>query len=138
MTADLEPTSTAVLDPTGTYRYHLTRVWGDGPRLLLCMINPSKADHSANDPTIVRCIGFGKREGMGGIGEVAADVIGKGGKLVVAWGPKPWARERIGYVVREILRPFPLYCLGVSKDGSPRHPLMVKLDQPLIPWPVAA
>jgi hypothetical protein len=162
----LEPTSTAIIDTTGTYRYHLVRVWNDGPRLLFHMINPSTADASANDPTIVRCIGFAKREGCGGIEvvnqyalratdpaevgkhrspigpendriirEVATDVTSRGGKIVVAWGPKPWARQRIGYVVREILRPYPLYCLGVSKDGSPRHPLMVRLDQPLMRWP---
>lgn len=27
-----------------------------------------------------------------------------------------------------------LSCLGVTKDGAPRHPLMVRADQPLIPW----
>lgn len=30
----------------------------------------------------------------------------------------------------------PLYCLGTTKDGSPRHPLYVKADAPLVRfWP---
>lgn len=25
-----------------------------------------------------------------------------------------------------------LYCLGVTKEGEPRHPLMVRADQPML------
>jgi len=28
-----------------------------------------------------------------------------------------------------------LVCLGKTRDGSPRHPLYVRADQPLIPLP---
>jgi len=29
-------------------------------------------------------------------------------------------------------------CLGTTNDGSPRHPLFVKADAPLVPWDAAA
>lgn len=29
----------------------------------------------------------------------------------------------------------PLFCLGFTADGSPRHPLYVKQDSPLVPFP---
>lgn len=161
--------NTVVIDPTGTYRYSLTRVLaGDGPPMVYVMLNPSTADADTDDPTIRRCTGFANRENASSYTVVnlyalratdprelrkhrspigpdndeailaASDLVISGrGAIVVAWGPKPYARERIAHVKR-LLHPLPLSCLGVAKDGSPRHPLMVRLDQPLIPWPVAS
>lgn len=51
----------------GTYRYTLTRRWGDGFTQVFCMLNPSTADAEKDDPTIRRCISFAKREGAGGL-----------------------------------------------------------------------
>ena len=50
------------------YRYKLTREWG-GPNgnLVVVGLNPSTADETVDDPTIRRCIGFAKREGMSGL-----------------------------------------------------------------------
>lgn len=56
-----------------------------------------------------------------------------GGVVVAAWG---------AHVARPVLRPFltppvkagperPVWTLGVTKAGFPRHPLMVRADQPL-------
>lgn len=159
--------STAIIDPTGRFRYSLTRCWEPGkPLAVFVMINPSTATHEVNDPTIVRTINFAKREGFGGeivvnayalrstdpinvrrdpgaaIGprndEVTAmaadDARRTGGKVIVAWGPKSWAAQRTRYVVRVLLAGVDLWCLGVAKDGSPRHPLMVRADQPLVRW----
>jgi hypothetical protein len=161
-------TYTAVVSDDGLYRYHLSRSWADGPRALFVAINPSVANADVNDPSVVRMIGFGRREGFGGIEIVnayaiihtdirmarlhrspigpdndvaiitaALRVTNAGGKIIVAWGAKPWAADRLR-VVRRILQPYPLWCLGVNKDGSPRHPLMLAGDTPLVRWPVAA
>src|SRR5689334_20041621 len=62
--AQSEIVKSAVLSPCGLYRYRLTRRWGDGPALLFVMLNPSTADATEDDPTIRRCTGFAKREGM--------------------------------------------------------------------------
>lgn len=59
--------STATISPCGTYRYTLTRSLPSVLRwirpCLFVMLNPSTADHTKDDPTIRRCIGFAKREG---------------------------------------------------------------------------
>lgn len=58
---------TAVISECGTYRYHLTRYWGNGAALLFVMLNPSTADANLDDPTIRKCIGFAERNGCEGI-----------------------------------------------------------------------
>ena len=50
------------------YRYTLTRrLPGPCEPLVFCMLNPSTADETADDPTIRRCIGFARREHACGI-----------------------------------------------------------------------
>ena len=146
----------------GRYRYSLRRTWGDADPLVFVMLNPSTADAEKDDPTIRRCNGLARREGYSGIvvvnvspyratdprdlaglddmtltgGEWAASRVGaaldgRAGPVVVAWGAHPLARR--------LWRSLPLggerlVCLGVTKDGSPRHPLYVRSDAPLVPW----
>ena len=59
----------ALFSACRSYRYVLGRALsGDPYRLLsVCMINPSRAAASENDPTIVRWIGYGERWGFGGL-----------------------------------------------------------------------
>jgi hypothetical protein len=71
----------AVTDPTDTYRYVLGRMWDDyffymdegwvhdPPRPLWVwgMLNPSKARHDVDDPSVRKVIGFSRRGGAGGI-----------------------------------------------------------------------
>lgn len=59
--------SWATVSEDGLYRYDLGRRWTDGPLLGYVMCNPSTADDVIDDPTIRRCIGFAKREGLAGI-----------------------------------------------------------------------
>jgi len=46
----------------------LRRIWNDSlPLLVVCMLNPSTADHEVNDPTILALIHFATLWGYGGI-----------------------------------------------------------------------
>lgn len=57
--------------------------------------------------------------------------------IVAAWGAKP---NRGRYTHRELsIRSGPLFerdvfCLGVTKDGHPRHPLYLRRAAPLVPY----
>jgi hypothetical protein len=56
------------------------------------------------------------------------------GAVVCAWGSnaKPQRAARVASIL--IDAGARLWCLGTTKDGSPRHPLYVRADQPLIRW----
>jgi hypothetical protein len=58
----------AVISDCTFYRYELRRIWDTGkPMLVVCMLNPSTADSSINDPTVLTLIHFGKLWGYGGL-----------------------------------------------------------------------
>lgn len=55
-------------------------------------------------------------------------------KVVAAWGAHPFAVNRAKAVLTIKGLGMFVECLGTTKDGSPRHPLYVKADQPLIAY----
>lgn len=61
--------------------------------------------------------------------------------VVAAWGAHPAARALFGLQVPHstevvaAVKGLRLHCLGVTKDGHPRHPLYVRGDAELQPWP---
>ncbi len=149
----------AKLSPCGLYRYALSRVWEPAKgAVLFVMLNPSTADHEADDPTIRKCIGFARRWGFGAlhvvnlfayratdpgnlrraqklgidiVGDLNKDAIGDAvvasNQVVLAWGANaeswaPYART-VAMGIRSGIRD--VVCLGTSKDGHPRHPLML-------------
>lgn len=57
----------ATLSPCGAYRYTLGRAWGEGETLVWCMLNPSRADATADDRTLTRCVGFARAWGCGSL-----------------------------------------------------------------------
>jgi hypothetical protein len=123
-------------------------------RVLWIMLNPSTADDVTLDPTIRRCIAFSRAWGYTGLEVVnlfalratdpallrrAADPVGAGNDAAIAaalgdchaavagWGAHPLAVPRAA-LVRDLARALrrPLFCLGVTKSGQPRHPLYLR------------
>ena len=147
--------------PDECHRYALLRRWGYGPAVNFVMLNPSTADEKADDPTIRRCIRFAQRAGYGALYVtnlfayratdprrllLAGDPVGerndrwierlasRAAFTVVAWG----ARDTGGRD-RAVLRLLEgsathIYALGYTADGSPRHPLYLRNEAPLVPY----
>jgi hypothetical protein len=154
--------SSAIISKDGLYRYWLDRFW-DGPTnpLVFCMLNGSTADAEKDDPTIRRCIGFAKREGMTGL--IVVNLFGfrstdfkklkeandpegpeneyyqtlavkaSRGRVVCAWGkPGRGSSSAIRFRLLCQLSNIKMVCLGKNKDETPKHPLYIKADQPFI------
>ena len=52
------------------HRYSLSRKWSENEQVLYVLLNPSKANHMDNDPTINRLIIISKNLGYGGFNVV--------------------------------------------------------------------
>jgi hypothetical protein len=127
------------------------------PRYLMVVgLNPSTADETQDDPTIRRCIGYAKAWGFDALcmtnlfafratdpANMKAEVdpagpnngewlatLGRGAGLVLAaWGVHGTHRRQDE--IAEALfwaMGVPLYALGTTKDGHPRHPLYCRKD----------
>ena len=60
----------------------------------------------------------------------------QGDTLIVAWGSHGRYRDRAREVANHAKDiGVPLYALGLTKSYEPRHPLYLKNDAQLIPWP---
>ncbi|MCH8247042.1 MAG: DUF1643 domain-containing protein [Bacteroidetes bacterium] len=143
----------ADFSPCWTWRYTLIREWDDSlPRLLFVLLNPSTADAEKDDPTNRKGIKFAKLWGYGAVVfvnlfairspypekiRVVGDPIGPENNawirrqvlvtddIIVAWGmhgdDAPRHRDRPEAVLN--LLPRPVFCMGTTKDGHPKHPL---------------
>lgn len=144
--------SIAVYSECEAYRYALTRVWDAGGRkALFVMLNPSTATEIQNDPTVERCerrartLGFGAfrvvnifayRATDPRVMRAQVDAIGPGNdraiaeaaawadQIICAWGGHGTHLGR-GAEVTALLRAtdIPLFHLGLTKAGEPKHPL---------------
>lgn len=138
----------AVFSPCRTYRYSLSRVWNPRlPPVMFVGLNPSTADEQQDDPTVRRCVGFVRKWNFGGLILVNLfayrstdpaglleidDPVGPendkhiltsahaAGRVVLAWGTKGSFLDRDQHVIS--LLP-DAHCLGVTKNGHPKHPL---------------
>ena len=156
--------STALYSDCERYRYALTRTWDDrGGKVLFVMLNPSTATEVQNDPTVERCerrartLGFGAfrvcnifawratdprvmraQDDPVGPGNDAAIIEGAdwADTVVCAWGTHG-AHLAHGARVEALLRATgkPLFHLGLSKEGHPRHPLYIAYAHQPEPWP---
>jgi hypothetical protein len=148
----------AVVD--GPYRYSLWREWDpDRPRLLWVLLNPSTADANREDPTLRRCLAFSRTWSFGSLEIVnlyawrsptpedltrvenpvgdqndryIQEAVQRAAKIVVAWGAYKALHGRDRAVIDLLAQP--LWCLGKTRDGNPRHPLYLKADTPLCPF----
>jgi hypothetical protein len=146
--------SEAVYSDCEAYRYLLTRVWNPaGRKALFVMLNPSTATEIQNDPTVERCerraraLGFGAfrvtnifayRATDPKVMRAAPDPVGPDNdaaivesatwadQIICAWGSHGEFLSR-GPAVEALLRGTgrPLWTLGLTKDGHPRHPLYI-------------
>lgn len=135
------------------HRYCLWRIWlPEKPLVMFIGLNPSTAHATKDDPTITRVTRFAYDNGFGGFymmnlfafvtaypSELQAkedpendrwleDINLRCEAVCFAWGA--FADRSYATVVREraevIKARYPAaYCLGKTKAGSPRHPLMV-------------
>ena len=153
----------AQFDRYGRYRYSLRRRWkGSGKPVLFVMLNPSTANALTDDPTIRRCIGFARSWHYPAVEVVnlfayratlpedlknAPDPVGaendkhllaaahRSGSIVLAWG----IHGTIGGRDREVLKllekeGYELNCLGVTRQGHPRHVLYLKKSPHPVPF----
>lgn len=150
--------STAVYSDCQRYRYTLTRIWQPkGRKALFIMLNPSTATEVQNDPTVERCerraraLGFGAfrvtnifawRDTDPRAMRAATDPVGPendaailqscpwADQIICAWGTHGAHLDR-GPKITELLRATgrPLYHLGLSKAGHPKHPLYISYAQ---------
>lgn len=121
----------------------LIKIWGFAYRwnnggFVMANVVP----YRATNPSEMRFDPFDLHDNLRHIIDAAQRVSLAGGNVVVAWGTPSLPREhramfdawadRVYSALRSIdIQPL---CLGISKDGSPRHPLMLAYNTPLVPW----
>ena len=135
----------------GDYRYLLWREWdSQNPTVAFIMLNPSRADAEFNDPTITRCINFAQAWGYGRLEVVnlfayrtahpsllkqTAKPVGSDNdqyvlttvqhseQVILAWGNHGTWQQQDLHILQLLKNYTHLYCFGMTKKGSPRHPL---------------
>ena len=133
-------------------RYQLWRIWdNEKPLILFILLNPSNADDKNDDNTVKKLIGFTKKFEFGGfylgnlyslittnpspskfINNEARNIKHiqimkkKCKKIIIGWGNlgtyPNWLLDNIGETM----------CLGINKNGTPKHPLYLSYKTHLI------
>lgn len=143
-------------------------MWGTSDvayHAVFVMLNPSTADAAQDDPTIRRCVGYASVWGRTGIivanlyalrrtdpaelwkhsdpvgplnDEYLAELVQQYGDIICAWGVNARA-DRVA-AFRDLVEANGgrTFCLGVTKDGHPRHPLYLKRDARPVQWPLSS
>lgn len=148
--------------PDPRYRYALWRIFTPHrPRRIMSLIglNPSTATEMQDDPTVNRCWKLAQREGMDALimlnlfawrstdpyamKKTPSDPIGPENNhylklctsmsdlVVAAWGIHGEHMGR-GDQVKALIPN--LMCLGITKDGHPKHPLYLAANTKLVPF----
>lgn len=155
--------SVAVYSPCESYRYSLRRTWDTAaPSVMFLMLNPSTATEEKNDPTIERCERRARamqagsflitnlfafratdpadlRRAQAPVGpendQVLVDTMHTVDMIIGAWGAHGDHMDRATQV-RALLASCdtPLFHLGLTKHGHPRHPLYLPYTQQAEAW----
>ena len=154
--------SEAIYSDCQSYRYALTRQWDAGPRLLWVMLNPSTASELVNDPTVERCERRARAMGYGSfrvvnlfawratvprtlravpdpVGPDNDAAINQGAlwadQVLCGWGGHGEICQR-DVAVKALLKSVgkPLWHLGMTATGQPKHPLYIRYAVQPMPW----
>ncbi len=156
---DLSIPKGAIFSEDRKYRYVLWRVWRNNPSLRLFIgLNPSTANEIIDDPTITRSIKRANKDGFGGLlmmnlyafvstnpnalledgdfiginnNAYLEQMIELANQTVCGWGSFAPVKNRAPSVLKMIPEP---YCLGINKDGQPKHPLYISYDTPIVKY----
>lgn len=144
----------AIFSPDRKYRYKLWRIWDPTKRVLaFCLLNPSTADETANDPTVERCQRRAEMMGYGGLIVInvfafratdpcelyhAEDPIGpennkyifetaeEAGMVICGWGNHGNLMGRGKQILGDLqLAGKDPHVLKLNQDGTPAHPLYI-------------
>lgn len=130
--------------------------------IIFIMLNPSTADAEKDDPTIRRCLSFARREGCSHLRvynlfalratnpselkkaenpegdlndsfleEALVEAKEQKWPVIAAWGANELAFERGEALVRDY---GPFLCLGLNRNFTPKHPLYVPNNAPLVEY----
>lgn len=153
----------AILDQSRKYRYVLKRQWGDNGNNFInfVLLNPSTADETKDDPTIIACIKIAQNLGYDGlwvtnlfafratepsdlkkytepIGEqndqYLTDCAKRSKIVVIAWGNHGDFLGRDQDVIKLLSKIQTPHCLEITKLGNPKHPLYIKRTAKLFPF----
>lgn len=133
------------------------------PEVAFIMLNPSRADADCDDPTLRACLQFAQRWAYHSMVVVnlfgyctahpaelkkVDDPVGpendhhlmaavaRSHKVVLAWGNEGGLKGRDRTVLNRIqAHAAKLTYLQLNRSGQPRHPLYVRRDRPLSPYP---
>lgn len=154
----------ARFSPCKTWRYLLTRDWltGEG-KLVMVMLNPSKADDKRDDATTTLMVRRAQRDGFQSYEAVnlfalvdtypaalfrhpdpigpendAAILSAVNGAdcVIVAWGNNGQCRDRAKAVL-QLLNGRSLWCFGKTNSGEPKFPRALRRDVALEPFVLA-
>lgn len=149
---------TAVVSACGTYRYRLSRRWGPagGRYVAWVMLNPSTADAERDDATVRRVVSYSQAWGydeafvvnvfalratdpaalkahpdpVGPDNHWHVEAVCRNAKLVVAaWGANMGGTIPELRVRHDLAKWGGAKCLGLTRDGHPKHPLRLRKDE---------
>ena len=134
------------------HRYYLSRKWSENEQVLYVLLNPSKANHTKDDPTINRLITISKNLGYGGFNVVnlytlitpirnklyekkrkfsaknkklIEKLVARHKTIVYGWGATENEPNWLSNIVKSPL------CFNINKNGTPKHPLYLKKESTL-------